>query len=121
MRKFIQKGANVIFIITNDGWWKNTSGYQQHHLYAKLRAIETRRYIARSANTGISSIINPMGDVDKMIPWNHQGVIESTLPLYDGETFYVKHGDLLGRLFSFWSVISILYFFVHNKLISSRR
>src|SRR5690606_15737264 len=55
---YIRKGAQFIAIVTNDGWWGNTSGKDQHLLYAKLRAIENRRWVARSANTGISGFIN---------------------------------------------------------------
>ena len=51
---YIKKGANLIFILTNDAWWGDTQGYKQHASYARIRAIETRRSIARSANTGIS-------------------------------------------------------------------
>ena len=61
--EFVKKGAELIFIITNDGWWGNTPGHKQHFIYSKLRAIETRRSIARSANTGISCFINQRGDV----------------------------------------------------------
>jgi len=120
VRKFINKGAQVIFIITNDGWWKDTSGYKQHNMYAKLRAIETGRYIARSANTGISSIINNMGVVEKQIKWDERGIINYTIPLIDTMTFYVKHGDFLGRLSVFLSVILILCSIVFNKLRFSR-
>ena len=116
VRRFIQKGAEVIFIITNDGWWKKTSGYQQHNMYANLRAIENRRYIARSANTGISSIINHLGELESSIEWDKKGIIEYTIPLYNKDTFYIQHGDVLGRSCSFLSVILILLFFVSNKL-----
>jgi apolipoprotein N-acyltransferase len=60
---YIRKGANLLTIMTNDGWWDNTPGYRQHMNYARLRAIETRRWIARSANTGISCFIDPAGNV----------------------------------------------------------
>ena len=58
---YVRNGAEAIFIITNDGWWKNTNGYMQHLSYASLRAIETRRPVARAANTGISCIIDIRG------------------------------------------------------------
>ena len=61
VRKFIKKGAQAIFIITNDGWWGASKGRVQHNSYARIRAIESRRYVVRSANTGISSIISPRG------------------------------------------------------------
>ena len=50
--EYIRNGAALIFIITNDGWWRDTPGYKQHLIYGGLRAIETRRSIARSANFG---------------------------------------------------------------------
>jgi len=51
---YVKKGAQALFIITNDGWWKNTNGYKQHLYFASLRAIETRRQVVRAANTGVS-------------------------------------------------------------------
>ena len=59
--EYVRKGANILTIITNDGWWGNTPGYKQHMNYARLRAIETRKWVARSANTGISCFIDPVG------------------------------------------------------------
>ena len=116
VRRFINKGAQIIIIMTNDGWWKKTSGYQQHNMYANLRAIENRRYIARSANTGISSIINPFGELEAMIDWNKRDVISQKVYLYSKKTFYVQYGDFIGRLCAFISIIIILYCFVDNKL-----
>ena len=60
---YIKKGAQAIFIMTNDGWWDNTAGHRQHLYFASLRAIEARRAIARSANTGISAFVNQRGDI----------------------------------------------------------
>ena len=116
VRKFVQKGAQAIFIITNDGWWKQTSGYKQHSMYAKLRAIETRCYIARSANTGISSIINPLGIIDSQIDWDTRGVISASILLNNDKTFYTKHGDFLGRISSFLSIFIFLLYLVRKKL-----
>ncbi|HEY0054822.1 MAG TPA: apolipoprotein N-acyltransferase, partial [Pedobacter sp.] len=68
---YVNKGAQFIAIITNDAWWGNTSGKDQHLVYAKLRAIETRRWVARSANTGISAFINQRGDITQQSGWWH--------------------------------------------------
>ncbi|MAQ47665.1 MAG: apolipoprotein N-acyltransferase [Flavobacteriales bacterium] len=116
VRQFVQKGAQAIFIITNDGWWKQTSGYKQHSMYAKLRAIETRCYIARSANTGISSIINPLGIIDSQIDWDNRDVISASILLNNDKTFYTKHGDFLGRISSFLSIFIFLLYLVRKKL-----
>ena len=51
--EFVRNGAQIMCIITNDGWWGNTAGHRQHYAFAHLRAIETRRSIVRSTNTGI--------------------------------------------------------------------
>ena len=98
---YIRKGARAMTIITNDAWWGNTPGYRQHLSYASLRAIETRRAIARCANTGISAIISPSGKVLDPSPWWEQAVITGTLPLRDDITFFVSHGDITGRVCTF--------------------
>ncbi len=95
--EYIRKGANFIFIITNDGWWGNTSGYRQHLTYASLRAIETRREIARSANTGISCFVNMRGDIQQPTGWWTQAVTRSGLRPNSELTFYVRHGDYIAH------------------------
>ncbi len=95
---YIRKGARAMTIITNDAWWGNTPGYRQHLSYASLRAIETRRAIARCANTGISAIVSPSGKILKPTPWWEQASIQSNIPLRDDITFFVTHGDITGRI-----------------------
>ncbi len=95
--EFVRRGANILVIITNDGWWENTPGYKQHMNYARLRAIETRKWVARSANTGISCFIDPMGNVLKAQPWDTEAAIKMNIPVSDRQTFYVKNGDILSR------------------------
>ncbi len=99
MTRFIQNGANVIFVITNDGWWGNTPGHRQHLLFSVLRAIETRRSIARSANTGISCFINQRGDISQRTEYWVPAVIRQKINANDKITFYVKYGDYIGRIF----------------------
>ena len=106
---YINKGANIIFIVTNDGWWEDTPGYKQHLSYARLRAIETRRHIVRCANTGISCFIDPAGDITQPTNWWEPACIKSTVGLNDELTFYTKHGDFIGRILSFVAVLFILY------------
>ena len=99
MNRFIQNGANVIFVITNDGWWGNTAGHRQHLLFSSIRAIETRRSIARSANTGISCFINQRGDISQRTEYWVPAAIRQKINANDSITFYVKHGDYIGRFF----------------------
>ncbi|MEO5562627.1 MAG: apolipoprotein N-acyltransferase [Chitinophagaceae bacterium] len=98
MSKYIRNGANVICIITNDGWWRNTPGHKQHLAYARLRAIETRKWVVRSANTGISCFIDPFGVAIDPQPYNTVAAIKGSVSLSDQKTFYVKYGDLLSKL-----------------------
>ena len=106
--EYVRKGARAMTIITNDAWWGDTPGYKQHLSYASLRAIETRRAIARCANTGISAIISPSGEILQPTPWWEPAVIESQIPLRDDITFYVSHGDITGRLCSFLFMLLLL-------------
>jgi apolipoprotein N-acyltransferase len=102
-----KKGAEAIFIITNDGWWKDTPGYKQHMSFARLRAIENRRSVARSANTGTSCLINQRGDVLQKTDWWESDVIRGTINLNSELTFYSRSGDLLGKTFTLVSLVII--------------
>lgn len=107
--EYIKNGAKLICIITNDGWWGNTAGYKQHFEYARLRAIETRRFIVRSANTGISGIINQRGDVIKSSNWWTATAFNDEVILNDKVTFYARFGDYIGKYSLYFSFIILLY------------
>jgi apolipoprotein N-acyltransferase len=109
MNRFIQNGANVIFVITNDGWWGNTAGHRQHLLFSVIRAIETRRSIARSANTGISCFINQRGDISQRTAYWVPAAIRQKINANNKITFYVKHGDYIGRIFLLVAALSVLF------------
>ena len=105
----VKQGSQFIAIVTNDGWWENTSGKDQHLDYAKLRAIETRRWVCRSANTGISAFINSKGDIVKQTKWWVPTAIKQDINLNQELTFYVKEGDYIPKSCSFLSVLGILF------------
>lgn len=92
---YMRKHANLIFIITNDGWWENTPGYIQHLNYARLRAIENRREIARCANTGISCFMDEFGNISQPTSWWQEAVIEKKMHPNNELTFFARFGDLL--------------------------
>jgi apolipoprotein N-acyltransferase len=94
--EYVCNGATLIGIITNDGWWSDSPGYKQHLQYATLRAIETRRDIARSANTGISGFIDQRGHILTRTGWWQQYARRYTVHLNEDLTFYVRHGELIG-------------------------
>ncbi len=105
---YTRKGANAAFIVTNDGWWDNTAGHRQHLYFASLRAIENRRAIARSANTGISAFINQRGDILQATRYNEATAIKGEIQLNDVITFYVRWGDLIARIAVFLSILLVL-------------
>lgn len=122
--QYIRKGANLIFVITNDGWWGNTAGHRQHFTFSQLRAIETRRSVARSANTGTSAFINQRGDVFQKTKYWEPAVIRQVINANDKITFYVKYGDYVGWLSAFTAglllLIAISFRFRKKSLVVSR-
>jgi len=107
--KSVGKGAQFVAIITNDGWWENTSGKDQHLDYAKLRAIETRRWVCRSANTGISAFINQRGDIVQQSKWWVKTALKQNINLNSDITFYVRFGDYIPMFGSLITVLCILF------------
>ncbi|WP_298712089.1 apolipoprotein N-acyltransferase [Chitinophaga sp.] len=87
----VREGAQLLVVCTNDGWWGNTEGHRQHLQYARLRAIETRRWVARSANTGISALISPLGQIESSLPYWEPGVLSGEVQCDSYQTFYVKY------------------------------
>jgi len=118
---YVKEGANLLFIITNDGWWGNTPGYHQHRTYASLRAIETRRSIARSANTGISCFIDQKGKASHLTPWWTRDAIRGVIHTNEKKTFYTRHGDYFGRVSDFFAVILLLYVISYRLMRKKKR
>jgi apolipoprotein N-acyltransferase len=104
----VNQGAQFIAVITNDGWWGNTSGKDQHLDYARLRAIENRRWVARSANTGISAFINQRGDIVQKTEWWKEAVIKQDINLNSDLTFYTQHQDWIVFPFLFFGVFGLI-------------
>ncbi|WP_270089624.1 apolipoprotein N-acyltransferase [Sphingobacterium sp. SYP-B4668] len=105
---YVRQGAQFITIVTNDGWWKNTSGKDQHLQYAKLRAIENRRWVARSANTGISAFINQRGDIVQQTEWWVPAALAQEINLNEQLTLYTRYGDLIAFASLITAFLSIL-------------
>lgn len=96
--KFVRSGANLFVLITNDGWWNQTPGYKQHLMMSRLRAIEHRRWIVRSANTGISAIIDDKGRYVSRTNWWERVAYVGEAALSEQKTFYSLYGDYLGKI-----------------------
>ncbi|NDK54897.1 apolipoprotein N-acyltransferase [Pontibacter sp. BT213] len=117
--EYVKNGASLIFVITNDGWWSDSPGYKQHLQYATLRAIETRRSIARAANTGISAFINQKGEITDRSGWWVQASLSQTILANTDLTFYTRMGEYIGNS-ALWLalllfVVAIVAGFVNRK------
>lgn len=108
---YVKKGANFLGIMTNDSWWGVTEGHKQLLSYAKLRAIETRREIARAANSGISAHINAKGEIMADTFYGDKTALFAKVNLYDSMTFYSRAGDLLSR-FSIFALGFLLFYYL---------
>ncbi|MGV3541326.1 MAG: apolipoprotein N-acyltransferase [Rufibacter sp.] len=95
--EYIRNGAIAIFILTNHAWWSDSPGYKQHLQYASLRAIETRRAVARSANTGISGFIDQKGELLQKSGWWEPAALRGTIQFNTEQTFYTRHGEFIGH------------------------
>lgn len=107
---YVRKGAGLLCVITNDGWWGNTPGHRHHFNYARLRAIETRRYVARSANTGISGFIDDKGNVLSETQWWKEDSKQAQLQYNSVLTFYVKNAfyiEILPILFLVFTILGL--------------
>ena len=107
-RQFVLKGAEILAVITNDGWWRNTPGYRQHLSFSKIQAIQFRRSIVRSANTGISALINQKGDIDEQTLWWVETSIYGKVNRNKKLTFYARQGDYIARGSIFMFVLMLL-------------
>jgi apolipoprotein N-acyltransferase len=115
VREFVNLGANMIAVITNDGWFDYTYGPEQHYLIAAMRAIENRRYVARVGNTGITGFIKPDGTTLNSMPQYTQGAIYADVPLLDSITPYYIFGDFSAILSTVLIIITLIYAFLHKR------
>ncbi len=111
---FVREGAEAMSIISNDGWWGDTPGYRHLFTISRLRAIEHRRAIARSANTGMSGVIDSKGRIIESMGWDRRGTITTELPLNDKMTLYTRYGDYIGRLAEYVMLLCLLYYVAYR-------
>jgi apolipoprotein N-acyltransferase len=115
---YVKNKADFLAIITNDAWWAETQGHKQHLTFASLRAIETRRDVARSANTGISAFINQKGDIVSRTKYGEKTALLGEVHLNSEMTFYVKYGDYIARIAAGILGLLVLYVLILRRKIS---
>ncbi|MSQ77184.1 MAG: apolipoprotein N-acyltransferase [Nitrospiraceae bacterium] len=94
VREFVAQGATVMATITNDAWFGDSSAPYQHFAMVVFRAVENRIAFARSANTGISGLIDPSGRIVQATPIFTEQAVTGHLPLRQTMTFYTRYGDV---------------------------
>ena len=116
IRRAFRDSARFLIVITNDGWFGDTSGPVQHAKHAILRAIENRTWIARCANTGISEFIDPLGHVVASTSYNETAVLTRTISFTAGRSFFTEHGHLFTWFITMVSAgIVALSLFIRRK------
>ena len=115
VREFVRKGAKFLVVISNDSWWGNTSGAYQLAAYTSIRAVETRRWIVRSANGGISGVLDPAGRLISGTSMYEAATFSAHIKATDSETFFVRYGDFVGKGSLYGSVLIILAGLLRKK------
>jgi apolipoprotein N-acyltransferase len=111
----LSKDNNFDYIvnISEDGWFGNSIGPKQHFSHSIFRSIESGKYIIRSANNGISAIINPMGVIEKKVEFGSTGYVELTESKITKSTPFMRYGN---QIFFMIILIYIFLIFSFNKL-----
>ena len=97
-RAMVKNNATLLINITNDAWFGKTSGPYQHFSMTVFRAVENRRALARSANTGISGFIDPAGRILASTPLLEEAVVTQSLPLINEKSLYTRFGDWFAQI-----------------------
>jgi apolipoprotein N-acyltransferase len=95
VRDSVRDGAQLIALSTNDSWYRDSAAVYQHNKHAVLRAVENGRYLLRAANTGISSIISPTGEVIKSVDALKEGYICEDIVFRNSATPYARVGNVI--------------------------
>lgn len=116
----VQRGAQVLFIGTNDSWYLGTAAIQQHYGHAVLRAVENNRFVVRAANAGVSGIISCTGKTIKELGSRKTGYIMYEVPLINQKSLYAITGDIIAYIALASAIVAFAYFrLLHNKKLFS--
>lgn len=114
-RQFVAEGADFLVTISNDAWFGKTSAHYQHFSIAVFRAVEFRRQLIRSSNTGISGFIDPTGKVIKSLMPFTEGYLTADVIRSNCQTVYYHCGDFIIALGLIWSAMVFLKFRIPKK------
>ena len=106
-----RNGAELLINITNDAWFGRTSAPIQHLSMTVFRAVENRLYLVRAANTGISAIIDPTGEIISRTGLFERTVLQGDVKIIDEKTFYAAYGDL----FVYVCIIALFVIYISSR------
>ena len=115
-RDSVRSGAKILAVSTNDSWFLDSAALDMHNAQAKLRAIENRRYVVRSANTGISSIISPRGEEMSSVERLVGGQITAEVYSVESKTLFTH----IGNLFVYLCIAVIVIWIAGEKFLSKK-
>jgi len=115
VRKFVERGAKVLIILVNDGWFGHTSEPYQHAALSRYRAVEHRIPVVRCANTGISAIYESTGQRSVWLPVNSQGILSVGISPGQKSTFYTRFGDIFAKTSIFSFFVLGVWFWIRKK------
>jgi apolipoprotein N-acyltransferase len=109
VRRFVRGGSELLTTITNDAWFGRTSAPYQHFEQASMRAIEEGRYVVRSANTGVSGIVDPYGHVLERTVIYQPAVVVGDARLISASTVYSRIGDVFAYASALTTLVLVLF------------
>lgn len=109
VRKFVNRGSQLIVNLTNDGWYGDGAAPYQHLAMARWRAVENRRYLLRATNSGISAIIDPAGRIAASTRLLRKDVCLGHFDFISYESFYTRRGDVLAVLCAIISILALAW------------
>jgi len=112
--QFVDKGANLLTVVTNDSWYGNSSGPYQHKEISVLRAVENRRFLVRSANGGISCIIDPFGNTTIETEMFTKDSFVGEVNLIEEKTFYTRNPLIVPYLSLAFSIWVLAFYWVRK-------
>ena len=112
--EFVRKGARLLTVVTNDGWYGTSYGPYQHLAIGRLRCIENRRAMARCANTGLTVVLDKFGRTIAEIPWWEEQTLTAEVPLERTLTFYTRNPDILPKAAVVISALLLLFVFLRR-------
>jgi apolipoprotein N-acyltransferase len=103
VRRFVKKGSELLVVITDDGWFGRSSAPYQHLRMGVVRAVENRRWMVRTANTGISAIVDPYGKIEAETPLGERMILDGNVQFRTDRTLYTEYGDV----FAYANVLAV--------------